>query len=59
MLACRLDQLGARLEQDWPLSASFDIAEGERGDASGDAVVARADAATYRAKGQGRNVVQA
>jgi len=55
MLACRLDQLGARLEQDWPLSASFDIAEGERGDA----VVARADAAMYRAKDQGRNVVQA
>jgi diguanylate cyclase (GGDEF)-like protein len=47
------------LEQDWPLSASFGIAEAERGDASGSAVLARADAALYRAKNQGRNVVQA
>jgi diguanylate cyclase (GGDEF)-like protein len=47
------------LEQDWPLSASFGIAEAERGDASGSAVLARADAALYRAKHQGRNVVQA
>jgi len=47
------------LEQDWHLSASFGIAEAERGDASGDAVLARADAALYRAKNQGRNVVQA
>jgi diguanylate cyclase (GGDEF)-like protein len=47
------------LEQDWPLSASFGIAEAERSDASADAVLARADAALYRAKGQGRNVVQA
>lgn len=47
------------LEQDWPLSASFGIAEAERGDASADAVLARADAAMYRAKHQGRNVVQA
>jgi len=47
------------LEQDWHLSASFGIAEAERGDVSGDAVLARADAALYRAKNQGRNVVQA
>lgn len=47
------------LEQDWPLSASFGIAEAERGDTAVDAVLARADAALYRAKGQGRNVVQA
>ena len=47
------------LEQDWSLSASFGIAEAERADASGGAVLARADAALYRAKGQGRNVVQA
>jgi diguanylate cyclase (GGDEF)-like protein len=47
------------LEQDWPLSASLGIAEAERDDASGDAVLARADAALYRAKSQGRNVVQA
>ncbi|MCE4538868.1 GGDEF domain-containing protein [Pelomonas sp. P7] len=46
-------------DQDWPLSASFGIAEAERADASADAVLARADAAMYRAKGQGRNVVQA
>jgi diguanylate cyclase (GGDEF)-like protein len=46
------------LEQDWPLSASFGIAEAERGDTSASAVLARADAALYRAKGQGRNVVQ-
>jgi diguanylate cyclase (GGDEF)-like protein len=47
------------LEQDWPLSASFGLAEAERGDASATVVLARADAALYRAKGQGRNVVQA
>ena len=47
------------LEQDWPLSASFGVAEAERGDESGDMVLARADAALYRAKNQGRNVVQA
>ncbi|MFG6467887.1 sensor domain-containing diguanylate cyclase [Roseateles sp. BYS87W] len=47
------------LEQDWPLSASFGIAEAERSDAQASEVLARADAALYRAKGQGRNVVQA
>lgn len=47
------------LEQDWPLSASFGIAEATRDDATADAVLARADAALYRAKHQGRNVVQA
>jgi diguanylate cyclase (GGDEF)-like protein len=47
------------LGQDWPLSASFGVAEAERGDAGADAVRARADAALYRAKAQGRNVVQA
>jgi diguanylate cyclase (GGDEF)-like protein len=46
------------LEQDWPLSASFGITEAERNDADGGTVLARADAAMYRAKGQGRNVVQ-
>ncbi|WP_422018476.1 diguanylate cyclase domain-containing protein [Roseateles sp.] len=45
--------------RDWPLSASFGIAEAEAGDACGEAVLGRADAALYRAKGQGRNVVQA
>lgn len=47
------------LDQDWPLSASFGVAEAERSDPSPDAVLARADAAMYRAKAQGRNVVQA
>ncbi len=46
------------LEQDWHLSASFGIAEAERTDASSAALLARADAALYRAKNQGRNVVQ-
>ncbi len=55
-----VDQAPLRwLEQDWPLSASFGIAEAERGDADASAVLARADAALYRAKHQGRNVVQA
>ena len=55
-----VDQTPLRwLEQDWHLSASFGVAEGEREDASGDLVLARADAALYRAKHQGRNVVQA
>lgn len=46
------------LEQDWPLSASFGIAEAGRGDTGASAVLARADAALYRAKSQGRNLVQ-
>ncbi|MFG6412727.1 diguanylate cyclase domain-containing protein [Roseateles sp. DC23W] len=46
------------LEQDWPVSASFGLAEAEHGDADASAVLARADAALYRAKRQGRNVVQ-
>lgn len=46
-------------ERDWPLSASFGIAEAALGDAGAEAVMARADAALYRAKGQGRNLVQA
>jgi diguanylate cyclase (GGDEF)-like protein len=43
----------------WPLSASFGVAEALKGEASGELVMARADAALYRAKSQGRNVVQA
>ncbi len=60
-MRARVEQAPLRwLEQDWPLSASFGIAEAERGDAQAEAdtVLARADAALYRAKGQGRNVVQ-
>ncbi|WIV98212.1 GGDEF domain-containing protein [Kinneretia aquatilis] len=45
--------------QSWPLTASFGIAEAEPGDISADAVLSRADRAMYRAKAQGRNVVQA
>ena len=45
--------------QSWPLTASFGIAEAEPGDISADAVLGRADRAMYRAKAQGRNVVQA
>ncbi|HEY0953142.1 MAG TPA: GGDEF domain-containing protein, partial [Roseateles sp.] len=58
-MRARVEQAPLRwLEQDWPLSASFGIADAERGDAEAGAVLARADAALYRAKGQGRNVVQ-
>lgn len=46
---------------DWPVSASFGIAEAsaDDADASPEQVLIRADAALYRAKSQGRNVVQA
>ncbi|MCE4557389.1 sensor domain-containing diguanylate cyclase [Roseateles cellulosilyticus] len=47
------------LEQDWPLSASFGIAEAAATDTRGDEVLARADQALYRAKHLGRNLVQA
>ncbi|CAM4125268.1 sensor domain-containing diguanylate cyclase [Roseateles saccharophilus] len=58
-MRCLIDAAPLRwLEQDWPLSASFGIAEAERGDTGADAVLARADAALYRAKHQGRNLVQ-
>ncbi len=43
----------------WPLTASFGIAEARPDDESADAVLSRADKAMYRAKAQGRNVVQA
>ena len=45
---------------DWPLTASLGIAEARPEDAelAADLVLARADAALYRAKAQGRNVVQ-
>ena len=42
----------------WPLTASFGIAEARSGDEGADAVLSRADQAMYRAKAQGRNVVQ-
>lgn len=45
--------------KDWPLTASFGIAEAEPGDVSADSVLSRADRAMYQAKAQGRNVVQA
>lgn len=45
--------------REWPLSASFGIAEAEFHDPRPEAVLGRADAALYRAKHQGRNVVQA
>jgi len=44
--------------QAWPLTASFGIAEAEAGDLTAEAVLQRADQALYRAKAQGRNVVQ-
>jgi len=53
---------GCRFEWEgntWPLSASFGVAEATAADASGEAVLARADAGLYRAKAQGRNLVQA
>jgi len=43
----------------WPLTASFGIAEALPSDANADAVLIRADQGMYRAKAQGRNLVQA
>ena len=43
----------------WPLTASFGIAEGLVTDASADDVLRRADQGMYKAKAQGRNLVQA
>ncbi|UXH78622.1 GGDEF domain-containing protein [Roseateles amylovorans] len=45
--------------QSWALTASFGIAESSPDDPSAAEVLRRADQALYRAKGQGRNVVQA
>ena len=45
--------------QDWGLTASFGIAESAPTDDSAAEVLKRADQALYRAKAQGRNVVQA
>lgn len=42
----------------WPLTASFGVAEALADDVSADAVLLRADKGMYRAKAQGRNVVQ-
>lgn len=45
--------------QAWTLTASFGIAESSAADVSAAEVLRRADQALYRAKAQGRNVVQA
>ena len=45
--------------QGWALTASFGVAESSAQDVSAAEVMRRADQALYRAKGQGRNVVQA
>ncbi len=63
LVAERMRQLLASAEftwqgRPWPLTASFGIAESLPGDPSGEAVLARADAGLYRAKAQGRNLVQ-
>ncbi|MCV2367788.1 GGDEF domain-containing protein [Roseateles oligotrophus] len=42
----------------WPLTASFGVAEAQAEDVSADAVLQRADKGMYRAKAQGRNLVQ-
>ena len=42
----------------WPLTASFGVAEALAEDLSADAVLRRADKGMYKAKAQGRNVVQ-
>lgn len=44
--------------RDWPLRASFGVAQRQGGDASPDAVLARADAALYEAKRMGRDLVR-
>jgi diguanylate cyclase (GGDEF)-like protein len=59
-MRCLVDLAPLRWQgRDWPLSASFGISEAEVGDPHGETTLGRADAALYRAKGQGRNVVQA
>ncbi len=45
--------------QRWPLSASFGIAEALPSDSSAEEVLRRADQGMYKAKSQGRNLVQA
>jgi diguanylate cyclase (GGDEF)-like protein len=42
----------------WPLTASFGVAEALPEDVSADVVLRRADKGMYRAKAQGRNLVQ-
>ena len=42
----------------WPLTASFGVAEARAEDVSADVVLLRADRGMYKAKAQGRNVVQ-
>lgn len=59
MRAVLQDHMFEWLGQHWPLTASFGIAESSPGDASAAEVLKRADQALYRAKAQGRNLVQA
>lgn len=44
--------------RDWPLRASFGVAQRLHGDSGPDAVLARADAALYEAKRMGRDLVR-